>query len=144
MKRIIKINICFYLVFLILLATGCETQYLSGDRNTKWKKDLDYLQEALPKKHPNLFFKVNEEQFNKEIDDLKNSVDNLNDDEIIDGIYKIAASLGDGHTKIKRDFSKQYPMKFYYFKEGVYLINTIGEYKESLYSKLIKINGQCR
>jgi hypothetical protein len=142
MKRIIKINICFCLVFLMLLATGCETQYLSGDRNTKWKKDLDYLQEALPNKHPNLFFKVSEEQFNKEIDDLKNSVDNLNDDEIIDGIYKIAASVGDAHTKIKRDFSKQYPMKFYYFKDGISVIDTTDEYKESLYSKLIKINGQ--
>ena len=116
MKNIIKINICFFLIFLMILTTGCETQYLSGDRNTKWKKDLDYLQEALPKKHPNLFFKVSEEQFNKEIDDLRNSVDNLNDDEIIDGMYKIVASVGDAHTKIKRDFLKQYPMEFYYFK----------------------------
>ena len=116
MKNIIKINICFFLIFLMILTTGCETQYLSGDRNTKWKKDLDYLQEALPKKHPKLFFKVSEEQFNKEIDDLRNSVDNLNDDEIIDGMYKIVASVGDGHTKIKRDFLKQYPMEFYYFK----------------------------
>ena len=41
MKKIIKINICFFLVFLILLTTGCETQYLSGDRNSKWKKDLE-------------------------------------------------------------------------------------------------------
>ena len=142
MKNIIKINICFFLIFLMILTTGCETQYLSGDRNTKWKKDLDYLQEALPKKHPKLFFKVSEEQFNKEIDDLRNSVDNLNDDEIIDGMYKIVASVGDGHTKIKRDFLKQYPMEFYYFKDGVYVVNTIDEYKEALYSKLIKINGQ--
>ena len=33
-------------------------------------------------------------------------------------------------------------MQFYYFKDGVYVINTIDEYKEALYSKLIKINGQ--
>ena len=33
-------------------------------------------------------------------------------------------------------------MKFYYFKDGIYVINTIDEYKETLYSKLIKINGQ--
>ena len=142
MKNIIKINICFFLIFLMILTTGCETQYLSGDRNTKWKKDLNYLQEALPKKHPNLFFKVSEEQFNKEIDDLRNSVDNLNDDEIIDGMYKIVASVGDAHTKIKREFLKQYPMEFYYFKDGVYVVNTIDEYKEALYSKLIKINRQ--
>ena len=142
MKRIIRINICFFLVFLILLTTGCETQYLSKDRNSKWKKDLDYLQEALPNKHANLFFKINEEQFNKDINALKNSVDNLNDDEIIDGIYKIVASVGDGHTKVQREFSKRYPVLLYYFKDGIYVVNVSDEYKEALYSKLIKINGQ--
>jgi len=142
MKKIIRINICFFLVFLILLTTGCETQYLSGDRNSKWKKDLDYLQDALPNKHANLFFKINEEQFKNEIDDLKNSIDNLNDDEIIDGIYKIVAAVGDAHTKVQREFSKRYPVQFYFFKDGIYVINTADEYKEALYSKLIKINGQ--
>lgn len=142
MKKIIRINICFFLVFLTLMITGCETQYLSGDRNSKWKKDLQYLQEALPNKHANLFFKIDEEQFNKDIDDLKNSVENLNDDEIIDGIYKIVASVGDGHTKVQRKFKKKYPIQFFYFKDGIYVINTEDQYKESLYSKLIKINGQ--
>ena len=142
MKKIVRVNICFFLVFLTLLTTGCETQYLSGDRNSKWKKDLDYLQDALPNKHVNLFFKISEDQFKNEIDQLKNSVDNLNDDEIIDGIYKIVASVGDAHTKVQRDFSKRYPLQFYYFKDGIYVINTADEYKEILYSKLIKINGQ--
>lgn len=142
MKKIIRINICFFLVFLILLTTGCETQYLSGDRNSKWRKDLDYLQEALPNKHANLFFKINEEQFKDKIDELKKSVDNLNDDEIIDGIYRIVASVGDGHTKVQRNFTKRYPVHFFCFEDGIYVINTVDEYKEALYSKLLKVNGQ--
>lgn len=142
MKRIVNINICLMLSFLVFLATGCETQYLGGDRNARWKKDLNYLQEALPNKHVNLFFKINEEQFSKDIDSLKNSVNNLNDDEIIDRIYKIVASVGDGHTKVMRNFAKMYPVQFYYFKDGVYVINASEQYKEALYCKLIKINGQ--
>lgn len=142
MKKIININICFILAFLIFLTTGCETQYLGGDRNSKWKKDLEYLQEALPNKHVNLFFKIDKEQFDKGIDDLKASVGNLNDDEIIDGIYKITGSVGDGHTKVIRDFTKRYPIIFYYLKDGVYVINGSDEYKQALYCKLIKINGQ--
>ncbi|NRY60803.1 peptidase S41 [Clostridium beijerinckii] len=142
MKKFINIVICFLLIFMVLLTTGCETQYLGGDRNEKWKKDLSYLQEALPNKHANLFFKVSEEQFNKEIDGLKNSVDNLNDDEIIDRMYKIVAAVGDGHTKVTRKFSKAYPFQFYYFKDGICAIDTIDEYKDALNCKLIKINGQ--
>lgn len=142
MKKSINLSLCFILVFLILLTTGCGTQYLGGDRNSKWEKDLNYLQEALSKKHVNLFFKVSQEQFNKDIDELKKSVDNLSDDEITAEIYKIVASVGDGHTKVQKEFSRSYPFQFYYFKDSVYAINTIDEYKEGLYCKLLKINGQ--
>ncbi len=141
MRKIIKINICFILVFLVLFITGCETQYLGGDRNAKWEKDLNYLQEALPKKHANLFFKISEEEFNEEIHDLKESIDTLNDDEIVDGIYKIVASVEDGHTKANKKFLKKYPLQFYYFNDDIYLINTIDKYKEALNCKLTKING---
>lgn len=142
MKKIINIGICFFLFFLLLLTTGCESQYLGGNRNSKWVKDLNYLQEALPKKHANLFFKVSEEQFNDQINELKKSVENLNDDEIIDEIYRIVALVGDGHTKAQREFSRSYPFQFYYFKDSIYAINTIDEYKEALNCELVKINGQ--
>lgn len=97
MNKFIKISFCFILIFSIIFFTGCETQYLGGDRNSKWEKDLSYLQEALPKKHVNLFFKTTEQKFNSNINNLKNSVDKLNDDEIVAGIYKIMASIGDSH-----------------------------------------------
>ncbi|MBW6410740.1 peptidase S41 [Clostridium weizhouense] len=141
MRKFIKINFCFVLVFLLLFITGCETQYLGGDRNTKWEKDLNYLQKALPKKHVNLFFRISEEEFNKEINDLKESINTLNDDEIVDGIYKIVASVGEGHTKAYKGFLKKYPLQFYYFDDGIYLINTMDKYKEALNCKLTKING---
>lgn len=141
MKKFIKINFCLVLIFSIVLFVGCQSQYLGGDRNDKWKKDLNYLQAALPKKHENLFFKVTEEKFNKDIEILKNSVNTLNDDEIVAGIYRIMASIGDTHTAAYKKSSKVYPIQFYYFKEGIYVVNTISEYKQSLYSKLVKING---
>lgn len=142
MKKIINIGVCLFLVFLILWTTGCESQYLGRDRNSRWVKDLNYLQEALPKKHANLFFKVSEDQFNDQINELKKSVENLNDDEIIDEIYRIVALVEDGHTKAQREFSRSYPFQFYYFKDSIYAINTIDEYKEALNCELIKINGQ--
>ncbi len=141
MNKFIKISFPFILIFSILFSTGCESQYLGGDRDAKWKKDLSYLEEALPKKHANLFFKISKDQFHNDINNLKNSVDKLNDDEIVAGIYKIMASIGDAHSSAYKEFSKRYPIQFYYFKEGIYVINTTSEYKEALYSKLVKVNG---
>ncbi|AGY76949.1 S41 family peptidase [Clostridium autoethanogenum] len=142
MNKFVKLVFGFILFSFAIAAAGCESEYLGGDRNTKWKKDLSYMQKALPKKHVNLFFKINEEKFNDEINTLKNSVDNLNDDEIAAGIYKITASIGDSHTSAYKETLNAYPMEFYYFKEGVYVVNTTSEYKKALYAKLIKINGK--
>ena len=52
------------------LESSCS---LPVPRNSKWIKDLNYLQEALPKKHANLFFKVSKDQFNNQINELKKS-----------------------------------------------------------------------
>ncbi|MFL0198665.1 S41 family peptidase [Clostridium sp. WILCCON 0269] len=141
MNKFIKINFCFLLISLNTLFTGCQSEYLGGDRNAKWQKDLSYMQKALPKKHVDLFLKINEEQFNTEVNTLKNSVDKLNDDQILVGIHRIVASIGDTHTSLYKEALTIYPIQFYYFKEGIYVVNTIPEYKKALYSKLVKING---
>ncbi|WP_368488414.1 peptidase S41 [Clostridium sp. BJN0013] len=141
MNKFIKINFCFLLISLNTLSAGCQSQYLGGDRNAKWKKDLNYMEKALPKKHVDLFFKINEEQFNTEVNTLKNSVDKLNNDQILVSIHKIIASVGDTHTSLYKEASTMYPVQFYYFKEGIYVINTIPEYKKALYTRLVKING---
>ncbi|WP_333861977.1 S41 family peptidase [Clostridium sp.] len=141
MDKFTKTNFCFILIFLNIFFTGCESQYLGGDRNTKWIKDLNYMQKAIPKKHVNPFFKINQEKFNSELTSLKNSVYKLNDDQILSGIYKIVASIGDTHTSLYKKTSIIYPIQFYYFKEGIYVVNTLPEYKQALYTKLVKING---
>jgi hypothetical protein len=138
MKKLIKSSVCF---ILIIFLTGCESQYLGGDRNAKWKKDLNYLEAALPQKHANLFFKTSEENFKKEIEDLKKSVETLNDDEVVDNIYEIIASIGDTHTSVYKQALSIYPIQFYYFRDGIYVINTISRYERILYTKLTKING---
>ena len=50
---------------------GCGTQYLGGNRIERWEKDLNYLQEALPNKHVNAFFKIREDDFNNKIEEHK-------------------------------------------------------------------------
>lgn len=142
MNRFVRLVGCLLLICILSTALGCESEYLGGDRDTKWKKDLNYMQKALAKKHVNLFFKTDEKKFNEEIASLKNSVENLNDDEIIAGIYKIVSSVGDSHTSAYKETSTVYPIEFYYFKEGIYVINTTKEYKKSLYAKLVKVNGK--
>ncbi|WP_027624060.1 S41 family peptidase [Clostridium lundense] len=143
MKRgnILLITILFIIGTVI---GGCKSKYAAapGNREEKWTKDIEYLSKQLPKKHKNLFFSLKEEEFNKKIEELKEAVPKMNDDEVKVGIYKIVASVNDGHTSAYLDYNKMYPISLYWFKEGIYVTSTIPEYKQIMNCKLVKINGK--
>lgn len=111
------------------------------ERSVEWRNDIDYLAEQLTKKHVNLFFKLSENDFKKEIKTLKRKVYKLNDDEIIVELMKIFADIGDEHTTINYFDGQSFPLKFYWFEDGIYVIDTISEYSKVNNCKLTKING---
>ena len=125
-----KIKTFFNLILVLLLLAGCGTQYLGGDRDTKWQKDLSYLKEAIKNKDPYVYDNISEEEFNSKLKNLKEEVPNLSDNEVVNKIYEIMATVGDAHTKAQKKFTKKVPLVFSYFQDGFYLINTIDQYKE--------------
>ncbi len=143
----IKRKIAALLMISIMCAfSGCDSssKYVckSGNRVEAWQKDLDYLKEELPKKHKNLFFKLSKDQFNSEIEGLKQSLNKMNDDQIQMDINKIMTSIGDGHTGPNISSEKAFPLDLYWFSDGIYAINTTEEYSQIKYNKLAKINDK--
>ncbi|WP_315120155.1 S41 family peptidase [uncultured Clostridium sp.] len=115
---------------------------IAHNRNGKWVNDITYLEEQLPKRHKNLFFKVKKEDFYIDMDELKNKVNDYSDEEIKVQLSKIIASIGDGHTMVYPNIETIYPLKLYWFKEGIYVIDAPEEYKNTINLKLDKINGK--
>ncbi len=69
-----------------------------GFSQIDWKGDIDFLRTELPKKHKNFFFLRSEEDFNKEVNSIRNQTDNLSDFEIMLQIQQLIATFGDSHT----------------------------------------------
>jgi hypothetical protein len=129
----------------LLLNVGCTPNvkpYLAEERNEKWVKDLTYVEKALPKVHKNLYFKISEEEFITQIETLKERVPQYTDDEIEVELSQVIASIGDTHTGSNISSEWVYPVEFYWFKEGIYIINTNKAYQELLDAKVIAVNHQ--
>lgn len=141
LKKTRILGFMLLIIIIIYMFCGCGTQYLGGSRNEKWTKDLNYLAEALPNKHPNIFFKMDKDEFYNDIDCLKNNIDTMTDEEITVEIYKIIAKVSDPHTKVYRDYEKRFPVQFYYFGNDMYLIHTSDEYEKVINCKLKAVNG---
>lgn len=142
MNKIKILSFMISIIIIVFMFCGCGTQYLGGNRIERWEKDLNYLQEALPNKHVNAFFKIREDDFNNKIEELKSDLNNLRDEEVENRIYEIVASIGDAHTKAYKQYDYRFPLNFWYFGDDLYLINTTEEYKQALYCKVESIDGQ--
>ncbi|MBU5483753.1 S41 family peptidase [Clostridium sp. MSJ-11] len=107
----------------------------------KWIEDIDLLALELPKKHKNLFFHKKEREFYEEIKGLKNNIDYYDSYEIAVNLGKIVASFRDAHTSLSLPVRLLYPIELYWFKDGIYVIHTLEEYKEILSCKITHINN---
>lgn len=113
---------------------------MSTTRDKRWLEDLDYLSEELPKRHKNLFFNTNEKDFYSKILELKDNVQHYDDYELYVNTAKIVTSIGDAHTSIPLPVRFLCPLRFYWFSDGIYIIETTPEYREILNCKIKYIN----
>jgi hypothetical protein len=113
---------------------------MDPNRNTRWLEDINFLSSELPRKHKNLFFHKNKEDFFKEIASLKTDIEFLSDYEIKLAIAKIVASIRDAHTSVPLLINLLLPLELYWFSDGIYVIAAPLEYTDILYCKIKKVN----
>jgi hypothetical protein len=108
----------------------------------QWAEDLDFLGAELPKRHKNLFHKIEESEFRAQIETLKTDLFSLSQGEILVGLMRIVASVGDSHTTLGYRPRQGLPLMLYWFKDGISILNTTAEYKEILYGKISALGGK--
>ncbi|MGH2898402.1 MAG: hypothetical protein ACRDMZ_06980, partial [Solirubrobacteraceae bacterium] len=68
----------------------------------QWREDLRTLARELPKKHANAFHSITKARFDSAVAalDARLAEGNVNTDAAVAGLASIAASIGDGHTRV--------------------------------------------
>ena len=117
---------------------------LSHDELTleQWMQDVDYLSTELPKKHKNLFHNISESEFQTQIEEFKAKLPKMSQDEILVGLMRIFASVGDSHTTLGYRPQQGLLLMLYWFKDGIAILNTTSEYKNILYGKILALEGK--
>lgn len=145
MFKIKKVKVVLVILF-IFLTIGCSNTN-DSTRNAEWIEDIDYLATNLKKQHFNLFFELSEEEYDKQVDNLKKDVPKLTDEEINYKLQEVVASVGDAHTKYypngEQEYfedTKVYPIRFMWFEDELRVHSAYNEYRDLLGLKLISIN----
>lgn len=150
---VIKIKSPLLLITLIVL---CLSNSASAKNNKqtgldkveaeKWRADLRYMAEEMPLRHRNLFHTMTREQFNSAIKRLDERIPQLARHQIIVEMARIVAMVSDGHTNIAptRDpkiHFRAYPLKLYFFKDGLFVRAAHRDYKDLVGARVIKIGN---
>ena len=138
--------IAFFFSLIFALA-GCGRipsagPYLAEDRDSRWVNDIAYLEKTLPRVHKNLFFHLPEEEFHRQLAEIKDKVPAYTDEQIEIELSVILAGTGDTHTGSSISAEYRYPLEFHWFAEGIYITGAAKEYAELLDARVITLNGQ--
>ena len=150
MKHSIK-NLIVLLIYIfgIISITSCSDNQATDpevkDRASLWREDIDYFSSQMKLKHINLFSLISEQKFNSDINNIKNSVNSLQDYEIYLQLQRMLSSLHVAHTSIVPSSSTIYhflPIIPYVFSDGLYVIMTDELNTNLLGKKILKVGNK--
>jgi hypothetical protein len=135
------------LTLILLFAFAHNTQVYSQVKSNansptkeQWQKDLQYLAKELPQRHKNAFHTVGKEQFERAVAELNSAIPSLQEYEILVGLRRIVAMVGDAHTALEphKTFNR-YPLTLYWFGSDLRVLRTTAEYKRALGTRVVGI-----
>ena len=104
------------------------------------------MSEEMQRRHKNLYHTVTPEKFAAAVADLDARIPRLQRNEIIVGMMRIAAMVGDGHTRVdpRKDAKFGFPslpLKLYLFEDGMFVRAAAPQYASLVGSKIESVNG---
>ncbi|HZG46967.1 MAG TPA: amidohydrolase family protein [Allosphingosinicella sp.] len=112
----------------------------------QWREDLRFMATEMEQRHKNLYHSVSREAFKAAVDDLYARIPTLQRNQIIVGMMRIAAMVGDGHTRVDPRKDDKFgfpslPLKLYLFEDGLYVRAARPEYRALLGARVEAIGG---
>ena len=112
----------------------------------QWREDLRFMAEEMERRHHNLYHTVSRERFQAAVADLHARIPSLQRNQIIVGMMRIAAMVGDGHTRVdpRKDPRFQFPslpLQLYLFEDGLYVRAATPEHAGLLGARIEAVGG---
>jgi hypothetical protein len=134
-------RVAFCLIGILFLALAVASS-MAQVTAAQWQEDVRFLQSALERQHPNPYRRNKKEVFDTAARRLIDSIPSMPRDEISVGLMRLMALVQDGHTSLfpPELFQKPvFPLRFYLFEDGLYIIRAPKQYTELVGSRVLSI-----
>lgn len=109
-----------------------------------WTKDIDLYMTNLEQNHIDLYHTISKVEFEKEIQEIKSTLNKKSDVEVIIDLMRLTRKIGDGHTAFSLRGVETYlfPIEIYKINGQWRVIKTTDNHKNLLGKIVTKIDGK--
>ncbi|HVT44709.1 MAG TPA: tetratricopeptide repeat protein [Thermoanaerobaculia bacterium] len=116
----------------------------SAESVAAWREDIELLHRELPRVHKNAFHSMSREDLDAMVKHLSAVVPDSEDHEIVAGIARIVARVGDGHTHLnpsRLSGFRMLPLRFYLFSDGLFITSAAEGQAALVGAKVLRIGN---
>jgi hypothetical protein len=109
-----------------------------------WTKDIDFYKTNLEQNHIDLYNTISKVEFEKEIQNIKSTLNKKNDVGVIIDLMRLTRKIGDGHTafSLRGVETHLFPIEIYKVNGQWRVIKTTNNHKNLLGKILTRIDGK--
>lgn len=110
----------------VIAAPGQRSVEVRALTAEQWRDDLKFMVSEMKARHPNLYHSISRQEFDAMVERLDRRIPTLQRNQIIVEMMRIAAAVGDGHTRVDPRKDKAFgfpsiPVKLYEFDDGLFI-----------------------
>ena len=115
-------------------------------RDQAWRRDLDFFLMEARRLHADPSRYVLSDEFAAAVSAVKAKVPTFDDQQLAAEVMRLLVSLDDGHTALRTTSSDEFPwlklpLRFYFFEDGLFIIDAAEEHRGLIGSKVVAIGG---
>lgn len=133
------------LVLQLVVVRAVSAQQPAPLTSAQWRQDLQVALDSLPA-HDRSFNPATRAAFRARVGQLRDSAALKTEPQLLVGLAQAVAGAGNAHTRLyllrNRTELRRYPVRVWWFKEGLFVVRTTAEYADLLGAKVISWAGQ--
>jgi hypothetical protein len=136
------VRLVIQILSFLLLSFNFASAQIPSLTGQQWIADTQHFADEVRAHHRDPYHLISKARFDSEVSALKARIPSMKDYEVVVGLQRLAAIIGDGHTFI--DTSKLYrqlPIEVFWFGNDLRVVCAAPEYKRALGTKVVKIGA---
>ena len=131
------------LAYLLIFSSAFTfAQEIRSPTSEQWTQDLRNFTNEIRTRHRNPYHLISKARFDAEVAALETRIPSMKNYEVVVGLQRLAALIGDGHTFVETSkLYRKLPVEAFWFGNDLRVVRAAPEYKKAIGTRIVKLGS---